>query len=118
MEIRVRGRVQGVGFRPTVWRLASDLALNGEVLNDASGVLIRAQGEAARIDALLGRLQRDPPPLARIERIERRAFNGLLPTGFRIAESEDGAPHTEISPDAALCEACAAEILNPQERRH
>jgi hydrogenase maturation protein HypF len=118
VEIRVRGRVQGVGFRPTVWRLASELGLDGEVLNDGAGVLIRLRGEASGIDALLGRLQRRPPPLARIDRIERRAFAGILPAGFRIAASEAGPPHTEIAPDAALCAACAAEILTPGARRY
>jgi hydrogenase maturation protein HypF len=118
VEIRVRGRVQGVGFRPTVWRLASELGLDGEVLNDGSGVLIRLRGAARGIDALLGRLQRRPPPLARIDRVERRVFAGMLPAGFRIAASEGGAPHTEVAPDAALCAACAAEILTPGERRH
>jgi hydrogenase maturation protein HypF len=118
-EIRVRGRVQGVGFRPTVWRLARELGLDGEVLNDGAGVLIRARGKAGDIDALLARLRHNPPPLARIERIERRKWSDGRPAaGFRIAESEAGAPHTEISPDAAICALCAAEALISGERRH
>ena len=116
-EIRVRGRVQGVGFRPTVWRIARDLQLDGEVLNDGGGVLIRVSGSAAAIAALVARLEREPPPLARIDRIERRPFAGRLPPGFRIAASEAGAPATEIAPDAALCPACAAELLTPAARR-
>jgi hydrogenase maturation protein HypF len=118
-EIRVCGRVQGVGFRPTVWRLAREIGLDGEVLNDGGGVLIRARGKAEDIDALLDRLAHNPPPLARIERIERREWaGGTLTAGFRIAESEAGAPHTEISPDAAICALCAAELLTTGERRH
>jgi hydrogenase maturation protein HypF len=118
VEIRVRGRVQGVGFRPTVWRLAHELGLDGEVWNDGGGVVIRLCGRDSDIEALLGRLAREPPPLARIERIERRTLAGALPAGFRIAASEAGAPHTEISPDTALCAACAGEVLRAGERRH
>src|SRR6185312_2501766 len=118
VEIRVRGRVQGVGFRPTVWRLARELGLDGEVLNDGEGVLIRARGSDADVGALVDRLQSEPPPLARIDRIERRAFLKPIPVGFRIAESAAGAPHTEIAPDAAICVACASEITTLGERRH
>ena len=82
VEIRVHGRVQGVGFRPTVWRLASEIGLDGEVLNDGDGVLIRVGGTEAGIDALLRRLEREPPPLARIDRIESQLFAGALPSGF------------------------------------
>jgi hydrogenase maturation protein HypF len=118
VEVRVHGRVQGVGFRPTVWRLARELGLDGEVLNDGSGVLIRLCGSEEAISELVDRLQREPPPLARIERIERRRLPGGLPAGFRISESAAGTPHTEIAPDAAVCAACAAELLSPSERRH
>ena len=69
-EVRVRGRVQGVGFRPTVWRMARELGLSGEVRNDAEGVLIRVAGDSSAIADLLDRLEREPPPLARIDRIE------------------------------------------------
>src|SRR5579872_3887508 len=117
-EIRVRGRVQGVGFRPTVWRHARDLGLSGEVLNDAEGVLIRVAGEGSAIASLLDRLREAPPPLARIERIERTHFTGNIPPGFRIVGSVDGGAHTEIAPDAAICAACAAEIIDPPQRRH
>ncbi len=68
VEIRVRGRVQGVGFRPTVWRLGRDLGLRGEVLDDGEGVLVRAGGSAAAIETLVATLRRDPPPLARSSR--------------------------------------------------
>jgi hydrogenase maturation protein HypF len=116
-EIRVRGRVQGVGFRPTVWRIARELGLAGEVLNDAQGVLIRIGGRESCIAAFLLRLENEPPPLGRIDRIEKHAFVGDLPPLFRIAESIDGAAHTQIAPDAAVCRACSEEITNPFERR-
>ena len=118
LEIRVRGRVQGVGFRPTVWRFARDLALAGEVHNDAQGVLIRVRGPRVALDSLLERLEREPPPLAHIESVESRAFEGQLPEEFSIVESVSGTARTEVSPDAAMCAACAQEIFDPFSRRY
>jgi hydrogenase maturation protein HypF len=118
MEIRVRGRVQGVGFRPTVWRFARDLELAGEVLNDAEGVLIRVAGAASTIACLINRLRHEPPPLARIDRIESRPMVSALVPGFRIVDSMAGSARTEVAPDAALCRTCAQEIADPAQRRH
>ncbi|MGA2290833.1 carbamoyltransferase HypF [Bradyrhizobium sp.] len=118
IEIRVRGRVQGVGFRPTVWRYARELALSGEVLNDSSGVLVRAFGPEAAIAALVERIEREPPPLARIDGIETHPYCGDLPTEFMIAESLAGDAHTQVAPDAGICPDCAQEIANPFERRY
>src|SRR5688572_14736952 len=84
VEIRVRGCVQGVGFRPTVWRIARELSLGGEVLNDAEGVLIRVRGEDSAIRMLLARLRKDAPPLSRIDRITTRPYRGAVPASFRI----------------------------------
>jgi hydrogenase maturation protein HypF len=117
IEIRVRGRVQGVGFRPTVWRMARELDLSGEVMNDAEGVLVRVGGEATAVNDFVGRIAREPPPLARIDAIETKAYRGRLSAKFRIAESRAGAAHTQVAPDAAICPECAAEIANPRERR-
>ncbi len=117
VEIRVRGLVQGVGFRPTVWRYARDLGIGGEVLNDSEGVLIRAAGAEARLAAFVDRIAREPPPLARIERIETAPFHGAIAPDFRIVATAQGAPHTQIGPDARLCAACAAEIMDAYARR-
>lgn len=117
-EIRVRGRVQGVGFRPAVWRLAQELSLTGEVLNDSEGVLIRVDADPATAARLIERLKGEAPPLARIEQIETRPIAALVGPGFRIAESRPGAPCTEIAADAATCPDCAAEILDPYQRRY
>jgi hydrogenase maturation protein HypF len=117
IEIRVRGRVQGVGFRPTVWRMAREFELGGEVMNDAEGMLVRVGGEAAAVRGFLARIAREPPPLARIDAIESHAYRGRLSSEFRIADSQAGAAHTEVAPDAAICAACLAEIANPFERR-
>lgn len=118
LEFRVRGLVQGVGFRPTVWRIARQLGLAGEVLNDGEGVLLRVSGDETRIEALLQAIARDPPPLARIDGIERRRYAGRLPREFRIAESHGGPIRTRIAPDAAICDACAAELRDPYDRRY
>ncbi len=117
VEVRVRGRVQGVGFRPTVWKLSRALGLCGEVLNDSEGVFIRLWGAEDQITSFLDRLKREPPPLARIDSIECKEGRGDMPADFRIAPSVEGRAHTQIAPDAAICRACAAEVLNSRERR-
>ncbi len=116
LEVRLRGRVQGVGLRPTVWRMARELGLAGEVLNDGEGVLLRVGGEPARIAALLDGIARALPPLARVDAIETRNFEGALLGEFRIAESLGGGAKTEVAPDAAICAACAAELRAPDNR--
>ncbi|MBV8778173.1 MAG: carbamoyltransferase HypF, partial [Alphaproteobacteria bacterium] len=117
VEIRVRGRVQGVGFRPAVWRLARELGLQGEVLNDADGLLIRASGDEAAIARLLDRLQETPPPLARLEGVDARYVALELMPGFRIGKSEPGPARTEIAPDTVVCPACVREVFDPLSRR-
>lgn len=118
VEVRVRGRVQGVGFRPTVWRLAQDCGLHGDVRNDNEGVLIRLRGDDARIGRLVAQLRANPPPLAQISGIEVSPFAGAIETGFRIVPSTPGIARTEIAPDAAICPACIAEISDPHARRY
>ena len=118
VEIRVRGRVQGVGFRPTVWRIAHEHGLDGEVLNDSEGVLIRVRGSPSAVAAMIEELRQSPPPLAYIDAIETHAFSGKLGDGFIVAESTSGKAHTQVTPDAAICAACAAEVFDPFERRY
>lgn len=118
LQIRVRGRVQGVGFRPAVWRLATECGLDGEVLNDGEGVLIRTRGTADRIESLIARLRLEAPPLSRVEAIEKECFAGEIRAGFRIVESAYGEARTEVAPDAVVCAACAAEVLSPASRRY
>ena len=119
VQVRVRGLVQGVGFRPTVWRIARELGLVGSVCNDGEGVLIRVWGEPDKIDGLCRRLEADCPPLARIDAIERSS----LPTApesvdFVIVQSAVTAVHTGVVPDAATCDACNREIADPANRRY
>jgi hydrogenase maturation protein HypF len=118
IEIRVRGTVQGVGFRPTVWRYARELGLVGEVLNDGDGVLVRVGGKQADVAAFIHRIAHEPPPLARIDRVETSTYGGVLPREFRVAESAVGAAHTQVTPDAGVCSACTQEIVDPLARRY
>ncbi|RUO97373.1 carbamoyltransferase HypF [Hyphomicrobium sp.] len=118
VEIRVRGRVQGVGFRPFVWRTAREIGLSGYVRNDAEGVLIRVRGEHPAIEALLRQIRMGAPSLASIQSVEHQRFLGELPATFEIAESTLGRSNTEIAPDAALCADCEREIFDPFSRRY
>ena len=72
LRVRVEGVVQGVGFRPYVFRLATELGLNGFVLNDERGVLVEVEGDASALDRFTERLPREAPPLAAVEHVERR----------------------------------------------
>jgi len=122
-SIRVRGLVQGVGFRPTVWRLARDLGLTGDVRNDGEGVLIRVwapdPGGADPIGQLCERLRTRCPPLARIDAIERGALDlpPPEPAQFLILASAATGARTGVAADAATCAACAAEVRDPTDRR-
>ena len=116
-RIRVRGIVQGVGFRPTVYRLATERSLAGWVLNDAEGVLVELEGAAAAIDDFLDALRRDPPPLAEITAVESLPVPVTGETGFRIAPSGGGQRAALVSPDMAICADCLRELLNPKDRR-
>jgi hydrogenase maturation protein HypF len=118
VALRVRGMVQGVGFRPTVWRIATEMQLSGDVRNDAEGVLIRLAGPRDRIDAFIGRLRSEAPVLARLDSIEATVLVEPVPQlGFRIAPSVAGVMATAIAPDAATCAECLAEVQRPSERR-
>jgi hydrogenase maturation protein HypF len=117
-QIRVRGLVQGVGFRPMVWRLAHDLDLAGDVRNDGAGVLIRLWGPVAARDAFCGRLLAECPPLARILSLQRTVLSAPAePRGFRIVASMAGEVRTGVVPDAATCAACRAELDDRGDRR-
>lgn len=117
LRIRVSGVVQGVGFRPFVWRLAQELDLSGWVRNDAAGVEIAAEGAAAQLSSLLARLEREAPPRARIDSVRSWAAQPEGSSGFAIARSVGGPAATEIGPDAAPCPECLEEMFDPRARR-
>ncbi|MHC5594619.1 MAG: carbamoyltransferase HypF [Nostoc sp.] len=116
-EIRVRGTVQGVGFRPTVYRLAKACGLRGDVCNDGQGVLIRVSGSEDALTEFVARLQTECPPLARINQITRIIDESKLEfDSFVISTSISNAIKTEITPDAATCPQCQQEIFDPFSR--
>ncbi|HEY4016872.1 MAG TPA: carbamoyltransferase HypF [Polyangiaceae bacterium] len=117
-QIRVRGRVQGVGFRPTVFRIAAAHGLRGHVLNDGDGVLIHAFGAREALDAFVDALAHQCPPLAKIDAIDRSDGSGEAPEAFTIAPSVRSAPRTAVVADAASCPACVAETFDPFNRRY
>ncbi len=116
IRLRVRGTVQGVGFRPFVHQLAAAMRLDGFVRNDADGVLLEAQGE--RLDAFVDALRRQAPPLAHIDAVELEELAAQPGAGFAILPSDAGATRTRIPPDVATCEACLADVDDPQSRFH
>ncbi len=118
LRVRVEGTVQGVGFRPFVYRLAAELGLAGWVLNDSHGVLIEAEGEPGALARLLERLRSEAPPLAIVERVSNEPVDPTGEPGFRITESEDrGEADAAVSPDVATCEECLYEVMDPGNRR-
>jgi hydrogenase maturation protein HypF len=118
-SLRVTGVVQGVGFRPFVYRLAVELGLSGYVGNDAAGVFISVEGPEGLVTEFEGRLFGESPPLAIIRSIEGRGEVPEREQGFRIVESPGGGPsRTCISPDIAVCGDCLGELHDPADRRY
>ena len=118
-RVRVRGLVQGVGYRPFVYRLAFELGLSGWVRNDAEGVDIEARGPAPVVERFIARLRAEAPILSRVEAVEVRETEPerSLP-GFLIVESRGGHASTAIGPDSALCHDCLEDLFAPANRRH
>ncbi len=118
ISIRVEGIVQGVGFRPYVYKLAGSLGLAGFIRNDERGVLIEAEGPAAVLDEFCARLPAEAPPLARVEGLLTEPIEARGGSGFAIAESDArGRAGTQIGPDVATCTDCLAELADPADRR-
>jgi hydrogenase maturation protein HypF len=117
-HVRVRGVVQGVGFRPFVYRLAGELKLQGWVLNDGEGVEIAVRGEPAAVETLLNRLRSEAPGLARVDTVEFEARVVEPVNGFEIRASLATGAATGISPDAAICPDCLADLFDPRNRRY
>lgn len=116
--IRIRGLVQGVGFRPTMWRLAQRHGLRGSVANDGEGVRIHVCGPADAVEGFVLDLPQASPPLARIDHIERAPALPLPQgAGFHIAASDPTLVRTGIVADAAACAACVDEVFDPFARR-
>ncbi len=119
VEMHVSGQVQGVGFRPFVYRIATGLGLSGSVGNDASGVVIELFGESSRIDEFARVLACECPPLARIDTLVRREIEREgAPTSFLIVESQHAGRPDRVTVDSATCSDCLREMFDPVERRH
>ena len=119
-QLRVTGTVQGVGFRPFVYRIAVELGLTGSVANDSRGVIIDVSAPAAALDRFAERLVAELPPLAMIESLVVEAVLGdpVPATAFTIIDSRvEGAPAVAVSVDVATCADCTRELLDPTDRR-
>ncbi|PZS22571.1 MAG: carbamoyltransferase HypF [Acidimicrobiales bacterium] len=119
-RIRVTGTVQGVGFRPFVYRQAVALGLAGFVRNDSAGVLVEVEGSADRVGTLCRLLVDEAPPLARVTGVDAITIEPLGGSGgFHIEHSaEDGSPAAPVSVDTATCAECLAEVDDPADRRY
>ncbi|MFJ5372050.1 carbamoyltransferase HypF [Pectobacterium versatile] len=114
--LTIRGKVQGVGFRPWIWQLAKQMHLYGDVCNDGAGVQIRL---ISAPQTFIHALHTQCPPLARIDAMEQSAMCWeTLPTTFTIRHSSGGTMNTQIAPDAATCPSCLAEMNDPSQRRY
>ena len=119
LSIVIRGAVQGVGFRPFVFRLAAEMKLCGWVSNTAQGVFIEVEGNRADLDRFLLRIEREKPSVSFIQSLESSFLDPIGYSEFAIRESEsEGLKTTLILPDIATCPECLKEIFDPNNRRH
>ncbi|HTM19251.1 MAG TPA: carbamoyltransferase HypF [Kofleriaceae bacterium] len=118
-RIRIRGTVQGVGFRPWVYRIAREAGLGGRVRNDPQGVTIEAFGPEEALVGFLDRLRSEAPPPARVRELHATTIPGEATDGFVIdASGTDGGAALSIPPDLATCPDCEREVLDAGDRRH
>ena len=118
-KVTVLGAVQGVGFRPFVYRLARELHLNGWVLNSSQGVFIEIEGPLYMLQAFLVRLEKEKPPLALVQSLEFSFLDVVGYDGFEIRHSDHtGLKTALILPDVGICSHCLQEILDPTNRRY
>jgi hydrogenase maturation protein HypF len=119
LRVAVRGAVQGVGFRPFVFRLAGALDLEGWVSNSASGVLVEVEGPLPTLGSFLSRIAKEGPARSYIQGLESSFLDAVGYRGFEIRESDDsGAKTALILPDIATCPECLSEVLDPDNRRY
>jgi len=117
-RINVNGIVQGVGYRPFVYRLASELGLNGFVLNSGNGVIIEVEGRPEDCLSLIERLKREKPPRAVVKTLSYERITPKGHSGFRVEQTVSEEVETLCPPDVAVCQDCLNELLNPSDRRH
>jgi hydrogenase maturation protein HypF len=117
LKMTIRGAVQGVGFRPFVYRLAAELELNGWVNNSASGVLLEVEGAREKLDQFLLRVEREKPAISFIQSLESSFADPIGYVGFEIRKSDGGEKTALVMPDIATCPECLREIFDPRNRR-
>lgn len=117
-SLTIKGIVQGVGFRPYVFRLAKSLLICGYVQNTAEGVYAEIEGEHTACDDFIAGLKRHPPALAQIKSIQAQELPLRGDSDFVIIESRVGVRNAQISPDIGICDACAADIADKNNRRY
>jgi hydrogenase maturation protein HypF len=119
LRLAIRGRVQGVGFRPFIWRTAQAQGLSGFVHNTGEGVTIELQGSSSQLDAFQQHLQQDLPPLAQIDSMQQSQLDPLPDEdGFEIRSSSGSTTQARLPADSATCPACLAELFDPSNRRY
>jgi hydrogenase maturation protein HypF len=119
LKITVRGAVQGVGFRPFVYRLAGELGVKGWVRNSPQGLFIEAEGPQPSVESFLVRLEADRPPRSFIQSLESSWLDPVGYTNFEIRASETGGAKTAlVLPDIATCPDCLREVFDPLNRRY
>ncbi len=119
MCLVIRGAVQGVGFRPFIYRLATSMGLSGWVNNSTQGVFIEAEGYPDRLQQFLLRIDAEKPPRSYIQSLEAALFEPVGYAGFEVRHSDDsGAKTAFVLPDIATCPDCLAEISDPANRRY
>ena len=117
LKVAIRGAVQGVGFRPFIYRLAAEMSLQGWVLNSASGVFLEVEGAPEALHGFLLRIEREKPPISFIQSLESTFLDPIGYTGFEIRASLQGEKTALVLPDVATCPDCLRDILSPQNRR-
>jgi len=117
-SVTIRGIVQGVGFRPFVYRLASEAGLSGWVRNGSDGVTIEIQGVEKKLDKFLFSLQHDAPPLALINSLQSIEITPAADSGFRIIASSNETGSAPVPPDCDVCPDCLRELFDPEDRRY
>jgi hydrogenase maturation protein HypF len=119
LRMRLRGAVQGVGFRPFVYRLAADVGVTGWVLNGPDGVTLEVEGDGDSVDSFAARLSAELPAPGAIHECESERLEPAGYAAFEIRRSDRaGAPSAVVLPDLATCDACLAEVLDSTDRRH
>ncbi|HTP65327.1 MAG TPA: carbamoyltransferase HypF [Geobacteraceae bacterium] len=118
LRIEIEGIVQGVGFRPFIFRLANTHSINGWVLNNSGGVIIEAEGEAGKVSAFLRDISAEAPPLAAITSVRSEKIAPEGDSGFVIRPSAGGQNRAQISPDCDVCSDCLHELFDPADRRY